>query len=199
MRCCAVAKLTEEQKATRAANRRHNDALKAEAEHERREARERDWAATGAQLTREELEAGELCRGCGLPVMDRLGDWPRPQDRTPEQQAASDTAEADYLSRHADCHSHRWSMAGSRSLHCGWCCPPHPLSQHQIDQIAAILTGHTPNPSELDHWQLTLTCGHTVDRPQHRTSQRWATAVTRCPTCANHRGVVESERLVAPA
>ena len=27
-------------------------------------------------LTREQAAAGELCRGCGLPVIDNLGNWP---------------------------------------------------------------------------------------------------------------------------
>lgn len=198
-RCHAepVAKLTEEQKAKRAATRRHNDALEAEHEHERRQARDREWAAKGARLTREQLEAGDPCRGCGLPIIDGLGDWPWPQERTPEQQAAHDAAEVEYRTRHADCHSHRWSLSGSRSVHCGWCCPPHPPSQNQIDHLAAILTGHKPDPSELDSWRLTLTCGHTVDRPLHRSNQRWTAAVVPCSTCASHRGVVESERLVA--
>ncbi|MGE0307165.1 MAG: hypothetical protein AB7Q27_15560 [Acidimicrobiia bacterium] len=128
-----MAKLTEEQKAQRAATRRRNEALAAEVEHERREAKHKEWRETGAYLTREELEAGEACRGCGLPGMDRLGDWPRPKDRTPEQQAAYDAAEADFRDRHPDCRSHRWSMSGSRSTHCGSCCPPpEPARLHRV-------------------------------------------------------------------
>lgn len=178
-----MARLTDEQKAQRAAARRHREALAAEAEHERREAKQRQWREAGAYLTREELEAGESCRGCGLPVMDRLGDWPRLQDRSPEEQAEFEQADAEYSARHADCRSHRWSLAGSRSQHCGECCPPHPLHQSQIEQLAAILRGHRPDPEQLDTWRLSLTCAHTVDATAHRSSGRWVSRVMKCPTC----------------
>ncbi len=190
-----MAKLTDEQKAQRAAGRRRTEALAAEAEHERREAKHKQWRETGAYLTREELEAGEACRGCGLPVMDRLGDWPWSKDRTPEVQFAYDAAEADFRARHPDCHAGRWSLSGSRSVHCFNCCPPHPMSQSQIDHIAAILRGHKPNPAELDTWRLTPTCEHTVDRTAHQSNQSWTCRVVECPTCGRHRGVVEAEKL----
>lgn len=190
-----MAKLTEEQKAERAATRRRDEALTAEAEYRRREAKQREWRQNGANLTREELEAGEACRGCSLPVMDRLGSWSWPKDRTPDQQVGYDQAEADYRARHADCHGHRWSISGSRSMHCGECCPPHPLHQSQIDQIAAIFHSHTPTLSELDTWRLTLTCEHTIDRTSHKSNQRWTCRVVECPTCGTYRGVVGSEKL----
>lgn len=47
-----MAKLTDEVKAQRAATRRRNEAIAAEAEHERREAKEREWRETRAYLTR---------------------------------------------------------------------------------------------------------------------------------------------------
>jgi hypothetical protein len=190
-----MAKLTDEHKAQRAAARRRREALAAEAEHERREAKHREWRDTGAYLTREELEAGEACRGCGLPVMDRQGDWPWPKDRTADEQAAYDVAEADFRARHPDCHAGRWSLSGSRSYHCFNCCPPHPMSQSQIAQIAAILRSHEPKPEELDTWRLTLTCKHSVDRTMHHSNRTWTTGVVDCATCGTHRGVVEAERL----
>lgn len=36
----------------------------------------RQWDANGTQLTRDEIEAGVACRGCGQPIIDGLGDWP---------------------------------------------------------------------------------------------------------------------------
>lgn len=190
-----MAKLTDEQKVQRAATRRRKEANAAEAEHERREAKQREWRETGAYLTREELEAGEACRGCGLPVLDRLGDWPWPTDRTPEEQAAYEAAEADFRERHPECSAARWSLSGSRLTHCFNCCPPHPLHQSQIDVIASILLGHKSKPDDLDAWRLTLTCDHTIDRTMHKSNRSWTTSVVECLTCSAHRGVVESERL----
>jgi hypothetical protein len=190
-----MTKLTEEQRARRAATRRREQALAAEADHERLEARHTKWRDSGSYLARDELEAGAACRGCGLPVMERLGDWPWPKDRTPEEQSAYAAAEADFRTRHSDCHSHRWSMSGSRSTHCGRCCPPPPLHQSQIDAISAILRGHKPKFDELDRWRLTLTCEHTVDRTAHRSHARWSSPVVECSQCGKHRGVVDAEKL----
>lgn len=194
-----MTKLTEEQKARRAATRRRKEALVAEAEYERVEARHMEWRDSGAYLAREELEAGDACRGCGLPVMDRLGDWPWPKDRTPEEQTAYDVAGADFRTRHPDCHSHRWSMSGSRSTHCGLCCPPPPMHQSQIDAISAILRRHKPKSEELDLWRLTLTCEHMVDRTAHRSHSRWTSRVVECPQCGRQRGVVEAEKMESAA
>ena len=158
-----------------------------------------EWRDSGAYLAREELEAGDACRGCGLPVMDRLGDWPWPKDRTPEEQTAYDAVDADFRTRHPDCHSHRWSMSGSRSTHCGLCCPPPPMHQSQIDAISAILRGHKPKSEELDRWRLTLTCEHMVDRTAHRSYSRWTSRVVECTQCGRQRGVVEAEKLESAA
>lgn len=71
-----VAKLTDEQKAERAANRQLTNALKEEAGAHRDEAKRREWREKETYLTREQAAAGEPCRGCGLPVVDNLGNWP---------------------------------------------------------------------------------------------------------------------------
>ncbi|MDK3258176.1 hypothetical protein [Blastococcus capsensis] len=70
-----MAQLTEEQKAQRAAARR-GTTLAAEEDALRRERKRREWDADGTQLTRDEIEAGVGCRGCGQPSIDALGDWP---------------------------------------------------------------------------------------------------------------------------
>lgn len=194
MRSCEMARLTDERRAARTAVRRRREALEAEAEHERREARRKEWQAAGAYLTRDELEAGEACRGCGVPVIDGLGDWSLPRQRTPEEQAAFAAADDGYRARHGDCRSHRWSISGSRSWHCGHCCPPHPLNQHQIDFITAMLRSPS-NPKELNTWRLTLTCEHVVERKMHRSNRQWSTRSVECAVCARHRGVLEAERL----
>lgn len=193
-----MAKLTEEQKAERAAARQRRAALDAEAEHDRREAKRQEWETTNACLTREEMEAGEPCRSCGLPLVDGLGSWPFERDRTPEQQAEYEAAGTAYRERHADCRSHRWSMSGSRAMHCGYCCPPHPLSQRQLDEFGRIFSGFKPRPAELDAWRLTLTCGHTVERTEHRSSDRWSGSLAACPDCGRQRGIVTA-MLLGPA
>lgn len=49
-------------------------ALREEARAHRNEAKKREWREKGTYLTREQAAAGELCRGCGFPVVDDLGD-----------------------------------------------------------------------------------------------------------------------------
>lgn len=49
------------------------NALKEEAKAHRDEAKRRE---KGMYLTREQAAAEEPCRGCGLPVLDNLGNWP---------------------------------------------------------------------------------------------------------------------------
>lgn len=144
-----MAELTEEQKAQRARTRKRNQALAAEAEHRRTEARHREWKEMGLRLTRAELEAGVPCRGCGLPIIDDLEPFPALMHLTDAQRLEYDAAEKEYLERHGDCHAHRWSMGGSRTTHCGYCCPPPPLSERQIADISRIMSGWSkPDPGE---------------------------------------------------
>lgn len=128
-----MTKLTEEQRSQRAATRRRKEALIAEDVYERDEAKRLEWQTNGTRLTRKELEAGVACRGCGLPIVDRLGSWPAHSQLTPEERVEYDAAAADYRARHGDCHAHRWTMSGSRTQHCGFCCPP-PTPQPRTDR-----------------------------------------------------------------
>jgi hypothetical protein len=186
-----VVTLSDEQKATRAMARRHKAALAAEAEAMRQEARRREWQANGTYLTREEFEAGVHCRGCGLPIIDRLGSWLPLMEMTEVERADHEAAEAAFKHRHSDCRSHRWSMSGSRTVHCGSCCPPPPLSNRQIEAIGAILVGAgSPDPAQLDTWRLTLTCDHVIDRTQHASNSHWNSSTTQCPNCHRTRGIV---------
>ncbi|WP_143674279.1 type II toxin-antitoxin system VapC family toxin [Streptomyces caniscabiei] len=66
------------------------------------------------------------------------------------------------------------------------------MSEEQAKAIAEILFGHETNNRDLDDWDLTLTCDHTVRHNQHRDHQRYSTSVVRCPTCGERRGVVEA-------
>lgn len=190
-----MAKLSEEEKERRAANRRRKRALEAETDALRREERRKMWVEHGAYLTRAELEAGVNCRGCGLPILDGLGGWPPLLKLTDEERREYEAAEADFKTRHPDCRSHRWSMADSRTAHCGFCCPPPPLSDKQIGSIRAIFErAGRPNPADLDTWQLTLTCDHVVDKTQHHTNTYWSASTVHCPECGQTRGIVISEK-----
>jgi len=190
-----MAKLSEEDKARRATNRRRHAALLAEEEDARQTRKRREWVANGTYLSREELEARVPCLGCGQPVIDGLGGWPLLMKLDDEQKRDHEAADAAFKSRHPDCHASRWSMAGSRTIHCSFCCPPPPLSERQIQKIKAILTSSPrPDPANLDTWTLTLTCDHVVEKRQHSSNRSWYRSVEDCPTCDRTRGVVTAER-----
>lgn len=118
-----MAKLTEEQRAQRATARRRSAALAAEEDALRQERKRQEWDDNGTPLTRDEMEAGVPCRGCGQPIIDGLGDWPPLMKLTEQEKREYDAAQADFAARHKDCRGYRWSMSGSRALHCGYCCP----------------------------------------------------------------------------
>lgn len=107
--------MSEEQKAQLALRRQRTRALVAEAEHDRTEARRLEWVANSTRLTREELDAGEPCRGCGLRITDGLGRWPPQSQLSADEQVAYDQAEASYQARHGACRTSRWTLSGSRS------------------------------------------------------------------------------------
>lgn len=191
-----MANPSNDEKERRALARRTKSALAAETEAHRQEAKRRRWADEGSRLTRAELEAGVCCRGCGLPVIDELGDWPPLMLLTDEEQTERENANRAFASRHPDCSSLRWSMSGSRATHCGECCPPPPLGDQQIEALARLLrSASVIEPNELDTWRLTLTCTHTVERTLHRTHLSWTSPTSLCPECTQTRGVVTSEKL----
>ncbi|SER53003.1 hypothetical protein SAMN05443377_1026 [Propionibacterium cyclohexanicum] len=188
--------LTDEQKAARAAKRRMTNALKEEARAHRDEARRREWVEKGMYLTREEAAAGEPCRGCGLPVIDNLGSWRGTMYLTREERIEYDEAEARFKERHPDCGSHRWSMSGSRATHCGYCCPPIPFSDAQLEAVARIFRNSKTREEDLDIWERTLTCGHTVQQTVHHTNSGPSFSTQHCADCGVTRGVVSSEKIV---
>lgn len=114
---------------------------------------------------------------------------------TPAERAEYDRAQTLFAQRHADCRAHRWNMGGHRALHCGYCCPPPPLSDRQIERIAQIFSSARVRTENLDSWDLTLTCGHAARRTQHRDHDRFALGVTDCPACQRRRGVVTAQRV----
>lgn len=69
--------VTAEQREQKALLQVHRAAQAAEEEDRRLAERQQQWQREGAYLTRAEMEAGEPCRGCGQPLLDGLGDWPR--------------------------------------------------------------------------------------------------------------------------
>lgn len=191
-----MAKLTEEEKARRAATRRRNEALRAEERAIRDEKKRLEWEENGTSLSLEELRAGVPCRSCGMPVIDGLGSWPPLLKMDDQQRQEYEAADADYRKRHAGCESHRWSMQGSRTTHCGFCCPSPPMSEGQLEKIAALFSRIGPtDPIDLDTWRLTLTCGHVLEKTQHRSHASWTRSVDKCPDCQQTRGIVESEKL----
>ena len=191
--------LTEEQKQSHAETRQRNEASRAEADALRHEAKRREWHEREMFLTRDQAAAGEPCRACGLPVIDGLGSWPALMHLTEQEHADHDAAEAKFKQLHPDCHAHRWNMEGSRSAHCGLCCPPLPLSPSQIETVSRILSGHLRREEELDIWALDLTCCHRTERGVHHKQRYWIVATVLCPECRVTRGIVSSERVVEAA
>jgi hypothetical protein len=190
-----MTKLSEEEKARRAMDRRRRRAVLAEEEAARQTRKRREWVANGTYLSRGELDARVPCRGCGQSIIDGLGAWPPLMKLDDEQKRDYVAADAAFKSRHPDCHASRWSMAGSRTTHCSFCCPPPPLSEGQIQKIKTILSSRRPDPVDLDTWTLTLTCDHVVEKMQHSSNGSWSRGVEDCPTCDCPRGVVTAERL----
>jgi hypothetical protein len=190
-----MSKMSHEQKAQRALKKARTRALAAEEQHERMEAKRREWDVNGTRLSREEFDAGELCRGCGQPIVDGRGDWPPLLKLTPEERAEYDATEAHFKVRHESCRASRWSVSGSRATHCSYCCPSPPLSERQIGQLRVLLSQRM-DPQDLATWQLTLTCDHVIEGSQHRTHDRWSgLSVVECAACGRHRGVVNAEPL----
>lgn len=191
--------LTEQQKAERAAKRNMAKALAAETRAHREEAHRREWREKGMYLTAEQAAAGELCRGCELPIMDGLGSWPPLMQLSDEERLQYDAAEAWFKELHPDCGSHRWSVSGSRTMHCGLCCPPLPIPPEYLESIRRILTNANPREEELDIWERTLTCGHLVQQSVHHTNSGPSFSTHRCDECGVTRGVVSSVKIVEAA
>lgn len=171
-----------------------------EARAHRDEARRIEWLEKGMFLTREQAAAGEPCRGCGLPLIDNLGDWGGTMYLTPEQRIEYDADQDMYREMHPSCDAHRWSMQGSRATHCGYCCPPLPMSREQSENIGRLLASLPERrEEELDIWERILTCGHKVEQSVHHTNKCPSFSTARCPECEVTRGVASSEKIVEAA
>lgn len=193
----SIVALTEEQKAARAEKRRLTSALKEEARAHRDEARRKQWCDDDMYLTREQAAAGEACRGCGLPIIDNLGGWPGTMYLNADERVEYDAAEARYREMHPNCDAHRWSMEGSRTTHCGFCCPPVPIPEKHLEDLRQFLASLPPRrEEELDIWERTLTCGHRVEQSVHHSHDHPSFSTERCPECGVTRGVVTSEKIV---
>jgi hypothetical protein len=115
-----------------------------------------------------------------------------------KEKAEHEKAEQEYRLRHGECRAHRQGLADSRIWHCGWCCPPPPLSPRQITEIARIFRSAAPaRPQDLDAWSLELTCGHLVRAQQHHSNGEYNVYGTRpCPECGGLlRGIITAARL----
>jgi len=188
-----MARMTDDERERRALQRARRAAEAAEADDRRLEERHQQWQRERTRLTWAEYEAGEPCRGCGLPMRDGLDSWFPLNSLTPDQRAEYDQAEELFRERHHDCRSYRWS--GGRVQHCGYCCPPPPMSPQQWHEIERILSSHPARHEDQDAWDLTLTCGHTVRRTQHRDHDRYGARVVECPTCEQRRGVIAAQHI----
>lgn len=137
-------------------------------------------------LTWEQYAAGEPCPGCGRPYRD-AEHWESngTMHFTDEERARYDAEQERYKRDHPACGSHRHSVSGSLTTHCGKCCPPPPMSPSQRDTIARLLSRPTP-PHELMRWRLRLYCGHVVERTSHYTHKTLYAAfmsARACPEC----------------
>ena len=192
-----MAKLTEEQRQARALARARREALKWEERDRRSREQTELWKREGMYLTYEEFQAGEPCRGCGEPLLDRA-EHQHTNMADLELIALKEQDEERYRQRHGTCRSHRWRVEGSITLHCGHCCPPSPMSPGQIEfirQIFAPSGGRKTDFRELDDWDQALTCGHVVKVRVHRSNHRPSLAVADCGECGERRGIVGSIRI----
>lgn len=192
-----MAKLTDEQKAKRAAARARREALAAEEEDRRDTERREAWAREGTRLSWDEYKAGVPCRGCGEPMYDGLGSWPGLMYLTEEEKRDYEVMEERFRELHPDCKSGRWGTGGSRVRHCCLCCPPPPMGPAQIEKLTRLfqaLPSAEERKKDLDAWELILTCDHVTTFIQHR-ENTYVRRVVDCPECQTRRGVVESKRL----
>lgn len=196
-----MAKLTEEQRQQRAAKRALSEALKAEADDLRRRERSALWEREGTRLSREEYLAGDACRGCGKPMNDQLGDWVPLLKLSEAERADYDKAQEAYRAQHSECRSGGWSISGSRTTHCCFCCPPPPMGPQTLRRLADLMASwpsYEERKKDLDTWNLILRCDHVVPFIQHRDNTYVSERVADCPECGDRRGVLRSER-VGPA
>lgn len=137
-------------------------------------------------LAWEQYIAGEPCPGCGRPYRD-AEPWEvrGTMNLTDEERTRYDAEQARFKQAHSECHSHRHSVEGSLTLHCGKCCPAPPLSPEQRETIGKVFSTRTP-PQQLMKWRLRLFCGHVAEETAHYTHKTLHgafTGSTACPEC----------------
>jgi hypothetical protein len=154
-----------------------------------------------APLTFEQYRAGVPCPGCGLPYVDSEPfDFKGTINLSDDERVRYDAEESRFKAAHASCRSHRHSISGSLTMHCGKCCPPPPLSPSQRERIRALMSPTAPH--ELMVWRLRLYCGHTVERTAHRSHLTVHSAFSgsvRCTECGCDPATVVDARVVGLA
>lgn len=158
-----------------------------------------------APLSFEEYSAGAPCPGCGQPYRDvEPFEFRGTMNLSGRAKERYEAEQLRFKAQHSLCRSHRHSVQGSLTTHCGKCCPMPPMSPTQWERISAIMG--TPNPAhELMIWRLRLYCGHTVERRAHRSHKTVHSAFTgavKCPECGLDPSTVIDARtmgLAAPS
>lgn len=108
-----------------------------------------------APLTYEQYRAGAPCPGCRRPYVDAEPfENKGTMHFSDAERARYDAEETLFKTAHGLCGSHRHTVSGSLTMHCGKCCPMPPLSPAQIARLGTLLR---PPPShELMVWHLRL-------------------------------------------
>jgi hypothetical protein len=115
---------------------------------------------------------------------------------TEDERQEYDAINTEFLEVHGECQLGRWSMDGSRIMHCSFCCPTPPWSERRYQEVQAMLASFQKvDDRDLDEWRLSLICDHVVSRTMHRSNERFTLGVTDCPTCGVRRGIVQQRRL----
>ncbi|MCW2659269.1 MAG: hypothetical protein JWP83_421 [Mycobacterium sp.] len=154
-----------------------------------------------AQLSYEQYRAGAPCPGCRRPYVDAEPfENKGTMHFSDAERARYDDEETRFKAAHGSCGSHRHSVSGSLTMHCGKCCPMPPLSPAQIARLGPLLR---PTPShELMVWQLRLYCGHTVERTahsSHKTIHAAFCGAVRCAQCGLDPATIIDARAIGPA
>ena len=81
-----------------------------------------------ASLTFEQYSSGVPCPGCGRPYVDAEPfDFEGTLNLSDVDRLRYDTEESLFEAAHTSCQSHRHSVSGSLTMHCGKCCPQPPM------------------------------------------------------------------------
>lgn len=155
-----------------------------------------------APLGFEEYSAGAPCPGCGRPYRDTEPfEFRGTMHLSGRDKERYEAEQSRFQAQHGSCKSHRHSVQGSLTTHCGKCCPMPPMSPAQLARVGAILATPTPD-SELMVWRLRLYCGHTVERQAHRSHKTVHSAFSgavKCTECGRDPSTVIDARAIGLA